>query len=188
MADFVRETGYGILVVQTEDGLGAAHLPYVLDGADRLRFHIARRNRITPHLDGARGLFIVNGPSGYISPDWYGLAQQVPTWNYAAVELDGVIGTLGVAALRGQLDDASAAHEAHLAPKAPWTADQLSPQRMAALMDAIHGFEFRITGWRGTLKMGQGKPRAALAATANGVSAAGNEALARMIRKQEGKQ
>jgi transcriptional regulator len=28
---------------------------------------------------------IVNGVDGYISPDWYGIDGQVPTWNYVTV-------------------------------------------------------------------------------------------------------
>ena len=39
--------------------------------------------------NGAAVRLIVEGPEGYISPDWYGVADQVPTWNYVAVHLVG---------------------------------------------------------------------------------------------------
>jgi transcriptional regulator len=32
---------------------------------------------------------IVSGPDGYVSPDWYEMKDQVPTWNYVTVHLKG---------------------------------------------------------------------------------------------------
>lgn len=36
---------------------------------------------------------IVSGPDGYVSPDWYDLNDQVPTWDYVTVHLKGIFST-----------------------------------------------------------------------------------------------
>lgn len=89
MRAFVAETAFGALFAATPEGPRVVHLPAVWLDETTLALHVARSNRITPHLDGATALFVVQGPDAYVSPDWYGIADQVPTWNYLAVELEG---------------------------------------------------------------------------------------------------
>ena len=80
-------------------GLRAVHVPVLLDG-DRLRFHVSRGNAVHAALAaGARALFVATGPHAYISPEYYGLEDRVPTWNYVAVELEGPVRRLGPEAL-----------------------------------------------------------------------------------------
>ena len=66
------------------------------------------------------------GPDAYISPDWYGTPDQVPTWNYLAVEAEGPLRRLDEDELTQLLDDLSAEHEARLAPKPAWTRAKMS--------------------------------------------------------------
>ena len=96
-------------------------------GPDRLRFHVARGNRAAAALDGARALVSCLGPDAYISPDWYGTPDQVPTWNYLAVEAEGPLRRLDETSCAPLLDDLSAEHEARLAPKPAWTRAKMSP-------------------------------------------------------------
>jgi len=98
------------------EGPLVVHAPVVVDPPDRLRFHVSRANR-GADLDGKRAIVSCLGPDAYISPDWYGVPDQVPTWNYLAVEAEGVLRRLDEAALATLLDDLSTAHEARLAPK-----------------------------------------------------------------------
>jgi transcriptional regulator len=109
-------------------------------------------------MGGAEALFVANGPHAYVSPDWYGLPDRVATWSYISVELNGPVRTLGEDALIALLDDMSAEHEERLAPKPPWTREQMSPGRFEGLLKAITGFEMQITDWRGTAKIDQDKP------------------------------
>jgi transcriptional regulator len=182
MRDFIRAAGFGTLVCATPGGFRVAHLPFVMAGDDAVHFHIARKNIITPHLDGKDAVFIINGPHGYISPDWYGIADQVPTWNYIAVELNGQCAGLDRAELMAQVDDASAHNETYLLPKPPWSRAAMDPRRYEAMLDAIQAFEFRITDWRGTRKLGQGKPIAVCHAAAAGAQAAGFGDIATAMR------
>lgn len=67
-----------------------SHVPFLLSGdGSEARLHLVRSTPITRALLTAprAARIAVSGPDGYISPDWYGLADQVPTWNYVAVHL-----------------------------------------------------------------------------------------------------
>jgi transcriptional regulator len=158
MAALVRAEGFGVLTVQTEQGLRAVHVPVLLDG-ERLRFHVSRSNLVYKALcGGAEALFVANGPHAYISPDWYGLPDRVATWSYVAVELNGAVHPLSDEAPVEMLDAMSAEHEERLAPKVPWTRAEMSPGRFDGLLKAIAGFEMHVAEWRGTAKIDQDKP------------------------------
>jgi transcriptional regulator len=170
MAALVRELGFGILFVATADGPRAVHVPVLLDG-ERLRFHVSRGNLAYSALAaGGEALFVATGPHAYISPEWYGLEDRVPTWNYVAVELEGPVRPLDPDALARLVDDLSAEQEARLAPKIPWTRDKMSPGRFEGLLKAIAGFEMHVAAWRGTAKMDQDKPDAVRARIAGALA------------------
>lgn len=162
------------------DGPQVVHVPVVVDAPDRIRFHIARSNRA--ELDGRRALLSCLGPDAYISPDWYGTPDQVPTWNYLAVEAEGPLRRLDEAELATLLDDLSAAHEARLAPKPEWTRAKMTPGRYEAMLKAIVGYELTIEDLRGTLKLGQHKKPGEREGAADGLAPYHPE-LARLMRE-----
>ena len=182
LRSFAREIGFGTVFAATPDGPRVAHVPFVFLDDDRIGFHLARGNGLTKHLDGSEGLFVINGPDAYISPDWYGEDDQVPTWNYLALELQGPVRKLSQGELAAQVEAVSAAQEAGLAPKAPWTRDKMSPGRFDKMLGAITGFEMRITAWRGTVKLGQNKSLAARNGAADALDALGKKAVAHLMR------
>ena len=163
------------------DGPMVVHAPVIVAAPDRLRFHVSRGNRAAA-LDGRRAIVSCLGPEAYISPDWYGLADQVPTWNYLAVEAEGPLRRLDEAELAQLLDDLSAAHEARLAPKPAWTRAKMTPGRFEAMLNAIAGYELAVEELRGTRKLGQHKPGQAEAA-ADGL-APFNPQMAALMRAQ----
>ena len=59
-------------------------------------------NAVIRAVPGPAVLAVI-GPDGYISPDWYGtheqVPDQVPTWNYIAVHLRGILHPLPAQAL-----------------------------------------------------------------------------------------
>jgi transcriptional regulator len=182
MAAIVREIGFGMLVVQTEAGLRAVHVPVLLEG-DRLRFHVSRGNLVHDRLAaGCDALFIANGPDSYVSPEWYGLDDRVPTWSYVAVELNGAVRPIEAAALIDLLDDMSADQEARLAPKRPWTRDKMSPGRFEGLLRAISGFEMAVDEWRGTAKFDQDKPAEVRVRLAEALGERGEAPMADLVR------
>jgi transcriptional regulator len=186
MAALVREIGFGTLVVHSAQGLRAVHVPVLLDGA-RLRFHVSRGNAVYAALAGiCEALFVVNGPHAYVSPDWYGLDDRVPTWSYVAVELSGAAQPLGESELVRLLDEMSAANEARLAPKQAWTRDRMTPGRFEGLLKAIAGFEMAITEWRGTKKIDQDKPPEVRVRLAEALAARGETEMAALVAPEAG--
>ena len=123
---FARERGFGVLTVGGPDGPLASHIPFVLspDGAT-FGAHVVRSNPIAGLLEREEcpALMIVSGPDAYISPDWYGLDDQVPTWNYVAVHLRGTLRRLPDDRLRPHLAALSLQFEQRLAPKPVWSPD-----------------------------------------------------------------
>lgn len=182
LRDFVTGIGFGALFAATPDGPRVAHVPAVFVDDATLGFHIARGNGIARHLDGADALYVVQGPDAYISPDWYGMEDQVPTWNYLAVELEGHVRKMEREQLVAQIDALSALHEAPLAPKPEWTRDKMTPGLVDRMLGAITGYTLEITAWRGTKKLGQNKPEAARERAADALEAAGKRAMAHLMR------
>ncbi|WP_066812743.1 FMN-binding negative transcriptional regulator [Sphingomonas asaccharolytica] len=182
MRALVAELGFGALFCATPDGPRVAQVPVVwLDDAT-LGLHLARGNGIVRHLDSATALFVAQGPDGYVSPDWYGLDHnQVPTWNYVAVELEGTMRRMEHDALIAQVDQLTAQQEGRL-NKTSWTRSKMDPAMFEKMTSAIIGFRLEIAAWRGTLKLGQNKPEAARMAAADGVEASGRRGIAHWMR------
>lgn len=183
---FASEIGFGMLFAATPDGPRVAHVPFVFLDEDRIGFHLARGNGIVRHLNGTEALFVVNGPDAYVSPDWYGTPDQVPTWNYLAVEMQGPVSQMERDGLIRQIDLLTAAQEARLLPKPAWTRDKMTDGLFEKMLGAITGFEMRITAWRSTAKLSQNKDSAARQGVADALDARGQKAMAHLIRELVG--
>jgi transcriptional regulator len=183
LAAVVRETGFGMIVVQTDEGLRAVHVPVLIEG-ELLRFHVSKGNLVHAALvGGCEALFVANGPHAYVSPEDYDLEDRVPTWAYVAVELNGPLRTLDEAELVALVDDLSAEFERRLAPKPAWTRDRMTPGRFEGLLKAIAGFEMTIQAWRGTAKIDQDKPAAVRASVAAALAGRGEGEMARLYSR-----
>jgi transcriptional regulator len=182
MHALVRDMAFAHLFVSAGGDGAVVHTPVTLDEDGNLRFHLARRNRAAALLAGeARGIASIGGPGFYVSPDWYGADQQVPTWNYVAVEVAGPIRPLPRDELIAQIDALSAQHEALLAPKPMWTRDKMDPRRFDALVDAISGHVLVAETWRGTRKLSQNKPAAAVRGVVASLEVDGRVAEAALV-------
>ena len=175
------EIGFGIVFMTTPDGPRVAHTPLLRAGDDRLRFHISRGNALAKHLAGTEALVVVNGPDGYVSPRWYADPNQVPTWNYVALELEGPLRRLDVDETTALLDALSARHEGRLEGP-PWTRDKLDPAKFRQLLAGIVGFELEVRAWRPTLKLSQNKPEKERQRVAAEMEASGAAAIAHLMR------
>jgi transcriptional regulator len=175
----VLEIGVAHLFAMTPDGPMVAHAPVTPTPEGNFRFHLARGNRIAAHLDGAAVLASAMGPNGYISPDWYAEPHnQVPTWNYVSVEIEGVCAELDQEALRHQVDALSALHEARLLPKLPWTMAKVDDEHLDRMLAALRCFELRVADIRGNRKLSQNKSDADRAGV---VAAIGDTDLSRAM-------
>lgn len=186
---FARERGFGVLTIDSDDGPLASHIPFLIDqGGGLLAAHIVRSNPIWRRLRArpARALIAVSGPDGYVSPDWYGEPDLVPTWNYVAVHLKGELRLADEAGLQAHLAALSATFETRLAPKTPWTLEKMHPESLQRMMRMIAPVEMRIDATDGTWKLSQNKSDAARIGAADGLehAAVGAEtgALAALMR------
>ncbi len=180
---FARERGFGILAANGPDGPMLGHVPFLLndDGA-RADLHLVRSNPIARALREPIPVQIaVSGGDTYISPDWYGIDDQVPTWNYVAVHLTGMLELRPQDELLPLLDRQSAAYEGRLLPKAPWSTAKMQPETMEKLMRMIVPCRMTITGVDGTWKLGQNKPDTVRLAAAQGAADHGFGAETDMI-------
>ncbi len=186
LSSLVQEIGFGMVFFTTADGPRVAHAALYYSGDGAVQFHLANGNALTKHLEGQEALIVVNGPDAYISPDWYDMEDQVPTWNYVSVELEGTVRKMDCDGLAAQLDDLSRVNEHLLAPKQPWTRNKMNVQTFDKMLGAITGFEMEIKAWRPTLKLSQNKPAEVREKVAAQLEAQGKRALAHLIRQWGG--
>ncbi|MEE4186916.1 MAG: FMN-binding negative transcriptional regulator [Roseobacter sp.] len=172
---FARERAFGVLAANGSDGPLMSHVPFLLDAeGDTLWLHLMRSNPIARLLSDPVAVRIaVSGPDSYISPDWYGVADQVPTWNYVAVHLTGTLELRPQDELHGILDRQSALFEERLVPKTPWKTAKMSEGVMERMMRAIVPCRMTVTGVDGTWKLNQNKTADARHSAADHVDAYG---------------
>jgi transcriptional regulator len=109
--------------------------------------------------------------------------NQVSTWHYEAVEIEGVARRISEEDLVGLLDQLSDTMEHRYSPDQPWTRAKMGPGKFEAMIKAIVGFEVRPTDMRGTRKFNQTKSGEDLAATIEGQRRAGREDIVAAIEE-----
>ena len=181
MLDFVAERAFAHIFSAASGLLAVAHAPViVVDG--KVQFHIARRNR-GAGMAGQRVLVSIAGRDGFQSADWYVSTDQVPTWHYEAVEIEGEARQLSDAELIAQVDRLSDVMERRVAPESPWTRAKMTPGKFEAMIKAIVGFEVDPEEIRGTFKFNQHKAPEDIAATIAGQRSAGREDIAAAVNE-----
>lgn len=181
MLRFAGERGFAHIFTASDAGLFVVHVPILVTRGGKVWFHVARRNRIADHIDGSAVLISVAGRDAYQSANWYVSDNQVPTWHYEAVEIEGPARTLSDEELVALLDGLSDRHEGQHSPERPWTRAKMAPGKFEAMTRAIVGFEVEPTQVRGTRKFNQHKAAHDLAATIEGQLAAGRDDIVAAI-------
>ena len=125
----------------------------------------------------------MTGRESYHSANWYASANQVPTWHYEAVEVEGSVRRLSDEELVELLDSLSAQMEARFSPEKPWTRAKMEPRAFEAMTKALAGFEVDPIDIRGTRKFNQHKKGEDLAATIKGQRAAGRDDIVAAIEE-----
>lgn len=89
----IAENPWATIVSNTSGGLVASHYPVVLedtpDDVISIVSHVGRPDEQAHELGAHEILVIIQGPHGYISPNWYPAEQIVPTWNHVTAHLYG---------------------------------------------------------------------------------------------------
>ena len=166
---FARHYSFGTLAINSKNGPLLSHIPFMLDkNGQTLEAHLVRSNPILKQMDLATdGVIAVTGPDGYISPDWYGIDNQVPTWNYVAIHIRGTIKILPDDKLPAILERLSTQFEQRLTPKPHWTMAKMDDEILARMLKMIVPIAMDIKTIDGTWKLAQNKPEEARMAAAN---------------------
>jgi transcriptional regulator len=138
----LRDRAFGLFVVPTPDGPFGAHIPFLVnekaDGKLWVELHVARANGIHSFISRTcRALLVCQGADAYISPDWYGVPNQVPTWTYTSVHLKGTARIRPDGERLEHVERLSAFFENRLLPKKPWSPSKLDRARREAMLKAI---------------------------------------------------
>lgn len=178
----IDEIGFGMVFAQTPDGPRVAHVALLSTGDGAVQFHLSRGNALARHLAQSTALIVINGPDGYVSPRWYSDPEQVPTWNYVALELEGPVRRMDADGTLALVSDLSDKFEARVAAGEPWIMGKLPPARLRGLLAGIVGFEMEIQAWRETVKLSQNKDSTERERLVQGLESEGSLALAQLMR------
>lgn len=191
MHRIIREHPLGALVTNTEAGLDANHLPFMLDASrgphGTLSAHLARANAAwTEVADGASVLVIFRGAQGYVSPNWYASKHEthrhVPTWNYEVVHVHGRLrihdDPRTVAGVVARLTRQHEAGQAH-----PWRMSDAPADYLVEKIAQIVGIEVEITRLEGKRKLSQNRERRDVESAVQALEERGQGELAAAMKR-----
>jgi len=161
----MRQHPFATLVAVVSGAVEAMHVPLLVDPTagplGGLRGHVAKANPLWREaVDGSEVLAVFRGADGYVSPGWYPEKREhgrvVPTWNYEVVHARGTVRWVhDPAVLRALVSDLTDRHEAGRAKA--WSLNDAPEDYVAGMLKAIVGFEVRITGLTGKMKLSQNR-------------------------------
>jgi len=92
--DLIHTNPWATMISATPDGIVVSHYPFLVEDSDGddlvVVSHVGRPDERAHGLGNSELCVVFYGPSGYISPSWYGVDRAVPTWNFATVHAYGV--------------------------------------------------------------------------------------------------
>lgn len=153
---------FATLISHSDSGIEVEHIPLFLDEANEkhvLQGHIAKTNPLWKNVkDKSEILIIFNGPNCYISPNYYPSKQEngkaVPTWNYTAVHVKGVVSYIHDDKWKlAMLNNLTDLHEAKQA--VPWSIKDAPQEYIFKMLSAIVGLEIDILSITGKWKVSQ---------------------------------
>jgi transcriptional regulator len=182
----VRQHPWALLVSGQDDGPPrVSPLSVVLDQAESdltVLSHLAKSDAVAHDLGARPVCLVVQGPSGYISPDWYGPGPYVPTCDYVTIHLSGVPELLDEATTFEVIRRTADQFEA-IRPR-PW--DIAPVAEMARRITRFTtGFRLRPSAVQAKAKLSQDKPPEVVARVVRRLRDPGepyaNEALASAV-------
>lgn len=176
------------LVAMTGDGLLANHLPLLRDGPAFIG-HVARGNDmhrvIAPETPV---LAIFTAAEGYVSPNWYPTKadthRAVPTWNYQVVHVHGHLTFSHADGDKRRCVNALTRHFERLTNgEAGWRMGDAPADYLQTMLDGIVAFRLRVSRIEAKAKLSQNRATPDIESVVRHLDAAGNQALARAMRR-----
>jgi transcriptional regulator len=177
MAALIATRHFATLIVSSEAGPVAAHIPMILRRDDTgqpvaIEGHVARGNPIAAlAATPVRALAIFSGADAYVTPSLYLSKREhgkvVPTWNYMAVHISGTLEAFNDAsALREQVSEITDMMEQPAA--VPWKVSDAPDDYIAKMLNAITGVRLKIDAMEGIAKLSQNRPEGDRTGVLNG--------------------
>lgn len=160
-ADIVRRYPFGLFITAHTGNVYATSTPMYFE-TDKtqniLVGHMARRNAHAQVLESEQKfLAVFSGPNAYISGAWYVDVPEVPTWNYVAAHVRGVISPiddddaqLAILQRIGEIQEKDSADA--------WTLSRAPEGRVARLLPYIRSFRLAVEQIEGVTKLSQTHP------------------------------
>ena len=159
----VRDAGAGMLVTQGKLGLQSVFTPVIVsDDQTVLTAHVARANPWWKEaINGEEVLALFVAASSYVSPSGYPSRHEkpevVPTWNYVAVEVRGILHVHDdYDWVFSQAKDLTAQFEE--SRDVPWRLAESDENYVEKLARGIVGIEITVRAITGKYKLSQNRP------------------------------
>jgi transcriptional regulator len=186
IAGLIEANPFGVLVTDA-GGMDASHIPFVVERTAtgegertatgfELTAHLARANPQVARLSGGRALVIFSGPHAYIAPGWYKTQPAVPTWDYAAVHVHGVLTPIeDEAGIRTMMRGAA------IDDPAGFDVDAMDPKYRTAMFNGVSAFRLVPDRVEAQWKMSQNRSVADRLSVIEALRGQGNHAVADLI-------
>jgi transcriptional regulator len=165
VARLVRENPFALVITATGGVPVATHVPVIVESGGESTFvgatllgHMAKVNPQWRAWDPAperqtEVLVVFSSAHGYVSPTSYAVDPAVPTWDYAAVHLTGLIEPHP-----DPLDVVRRTVEAMESPRTPsWRPSPASEEVFARIVSGVAAFRVRVTAEQSVFKLSQDK-------------------------------
>lgn len=157
--DFIRQNSFATLVSSVEGKPWATHLPLELEknaaGESVLWGHLSKSNPQWKYFSsGETVMAVFMGPHSYVSSSWY-QHLNVPTWNYIAVHVYGIMRLLDEDASYELLKRLVRKYEARSAK--PVDVETMPKEFVLKEMKGIVAFEMSIARVEGKWKLSQNR-------------------------------
>ncbi|MBT2234193.1 FMN-binding negative transcriptional regulator [Nonomuraea sp. NEAU-A123] len=162
VARLVRENPFALVITATGGVPVATHVPVIVESGGESTFvgatllgHMAKVNPQWHAWDQRQteALVVFSAAHGYVSPTSYAVDPAVPTWDYAAVHLTGLIEPHP-----DPLDVVRRTVEAMESPRTPsWRPSPASEEVFARIVSGVAAFRVRVTAEQSVFKLSQDK-------------------------------
>lgn len=163
LKDFIKENPFALLNgIDTHSKPVATHVPLILESRNDNIYLQGHMMKATDHYrafkDNNSILAVFSGPHAYISATWYENPNMASTWNYMSVHAKGVIHFMDNKQLILLMKKLTLSFEDSKL-ESPTIYDNLSESYLKRTMNAIVGFEIKVSEIEGVFKLSQDKDK-----------------------------
>jgi transcriptional regulator len=166
MHQLLRAHPFATLVVLTDEGLIANHIPFFLLEKEGkfgvLRGHVARAKPVWQSFKSETEVLVIfSGAQHYITPSWYptknDTGKVVPTWNFVAVHAYGKLQIQQETAwIRSHLETLTNRNESVI--NSDWQVSDAPADYIERMASMVVGVEILIARLEGKWKVSQNQP------------------------------